>query len=498
MFSLIVVSLSTLSPLVSEGRAESSFTFAFAGDTGQYGASSGSGQIGAGSFVNSAASLQALPPGLSFFVDVGDISYNGTSNGFPPTGNEVLWCNFVKTNIQPNLGPNFPWIQVVGNHEDGNSTFAKDGYIDAFTSPDCLPKPAGIGFIPSTAGCPDASLYSGCYGREGYWDFPVGQPLARFIMIAGSEKIGNGTTAGYNYCPLSACNNVNFDKRWNWLKGVIDEAKAGGEWVIVFDHKPCLSPDLATSCEGNGTFNGHNPSAQMWNLFFSEGVDLVINGHAHLHARSKQLTCLGPTEPSSASLTSVVYSSSCVADDGSDNVYTRGKGVVDVIDGAFSQIDGQINFTRHATSYFATAMSARFSPTPSSHVCCLVNGSPTDMNSGIGFGEITITADQLSYTWQMSLETRFIGSQSPTFSDTFVIRNDQPGKSSTLFDGIGGFFTQNWIISVATTAALSIPFIILRIRIAGRKHRQLSPAGNLQVVLETTSIIPLKPPEKSV
>src|SRR5206468_12223425 len=131
-----LVSLSTLSPLVSEGRAESCITFAFAGDTGPYGASSSSGQIGTGSFVNSAASLQALHPGLSFFVYVGHISYNGTSNGLPPTANQVLWCNFVKTNIQPNLGSNFPWIQVVGNHEDGNSTFAKEGYIDAFTSPD--------------------------------------------------------------------------------------------------------------------------------------------------------------------------------------------------------------------------------------------------------------------------------------------------------------------------------------------------------------------------
>ncbi len=387
-----------------------------------------------------------------------------------------MWCNFVKTNIQPNLGPNFPWIQVVGNHEDGNSTFAKDGYIDAFTAPNCLPKPAGIGFIPSTAGCPDASLYSGCYGREGYWDFPVDQPIARFIMIAGAEKVGNGTTTtGYNYCPLATCNNLNFDKHWNWLKGVIDTAKASGEWVIVFDHKPCLSPDLGTSCEGNGTFNGHNPTAQLWNLFFSEGVDLVINGHAHVHARSKQLTCLGPTEPSSSSLNSVEYSPSCVADSGSDNVYSRGKGVVNVIDGVFSQEDGQINFTRPAASYFATAMSARPSPTVSPRVCCWVNGSPTDMNSGIGFGEVTVSATELSYTWQMSLETRFLGGQTPTFSDTFVIRNDQPGQSSTLFGGIGGFFTENWTIALATAAALSIPVIILRIRIAGRKHRQPLP-----------------------
>jgi len=118
------------------------------------------------------------------------------------------------------------------------------------------------------------------------------------------------------------------------------------------------------------------------------------------------------------------------------------------------------------------------------------------MNSGIGFGEITVTADQLSYTWQMSLETRFIGSQSPTFSDTFVIRNNPPGQSSTLFGGIGGFFTENWMISIATAAALSVPVVILRIRLVGRKYRQPSLGGNLQVVLDTAYIIPLKPPEK--
>src|SRR6266849_5128691 len=97
---LTVIGLGIISPLPLESRADVSFTFAFAGDTGQYGASFGSGQNGTGSFVNSAASLQALPPGLSFFVDDGDFSYNGTSNGFPTTGNELFWCNFVKSNIQ--------------------------------------------------------------------------------------------------------------------------------------------------------------------------------------------------------------------------------------------------------------------------------------------------------------------------------------------------------------------------------------------------------------
>jgi Calcineurin-like phosphoesterase len=466
-----------------------SFGFAFAGDTGQYGASYGSGQNGTGSFINTAASLQALPPGLSFFVDDGDISYNGTSNNFPPTGNEVLWCNFVKTNIQANLGTSFPWIQVVGNHEDGNSVFAKDGYIDAFTSPSCLPKPAGIGFIPSTAGCPDASLGAGCYGREGYWDFPVDRPIARFVMIATAEKVGNGTiTTGYNYCPLAMCKNPNFDKRWAWLKGVIDDAKSKNEWVIVFDHKPCLSPDLSTTCEGNGTFNGHNPSAQQWNLFFSEGVDLVINGHAHIHARSKQLTCLGPVEPATSSQNNTVYSPACVANSGSDNVYTRGGGVVNVIDGVFSQEDGQINFTGPATNYFATAMSARSGLTVNPHFCCWVNGSAADMNSGIGFGEVIVTAYQLSYSWRMSLETHFVGSQAPTFSDIFVIR-DMPQRSSTLFDSITGFLLEHWtILAIATSVFISIS--VGTFRVVSNRRRKRPPVASGRAFSKTAPPTP--------
>jgi len=476
---LIILCLGTIFLIPFESQADVSFTFAFAGDTGQYGASFGSGQNGTSSFVNSAASLQALPPGLSFFVDDGDISYNGTSSNFPPTGNEVLWCNFVKTNIQPSLGANFPWIQVVGNHEDGNSTFAKDGYIDAFTSPNCLPKPPGIGFIPSTVGCPDASLYSGCYGREGYWDFPLDRPIARFVMIAGAEKIGNGTTTTtYSYCPLATCNNMSFAKRWSWLKGVIEQAKVNGEWVIIFDHKPCLSPDLATSCEGSGTFNGHNPGAQKWNLFFSEGVDLVINGHAHVHARSKQLTCWGTAEPVTSSVVGVVYSPDCVADDGSDSVYSRGRGVVNVIEGVFSQQNGQVNFTRADTNYFATAMSARPSPTVDPSVCCWINGSPADMNAGIGFGKVTVSAGQLSCTWQMSLESRFIGDQAPTFSDTFVIRNDLPAKTSTLYDSIAGFLTGHWISIAAVAFAACVSIIVMTLRIVGGRARKWPVLGS--------------------
>ena len=454
---IILTSFPSL-PAATQTQAGVSFTFAFAGDTGQYGASDGTGVNNTGSFYYSTASLQALPTGLSFFVDLGDQTYNGTSNGNPPTGNEGLWCNFVKTNTQANLGTNFPWIQVVGNHEDGNSAFAKDGYIDAFTAPNCLPEPPSIHFVSSTVGCPDAILLTGCYGREGYWDYPPDNPIARFITIAGAEKVGLGNqTTAYNYCPLNMCNNLNFDRRWDWLKGAIDQGKSQGEWVIVFDHKPCLSPDTATACEGNGTFNGHNPGAQAWNLFFSEGVDLVINGHAHIQARSKQLTCYGPTEPTTTLPAGLTYTPSCVADNGSDNLYSRGKGLVNIIEGDFSQLDGQLNYTRPDINYFAEAKSARPYLTIPENECCWVNGTMIDMNSGVGFGEITISTTQLTYNWHLSLETHYVGSHAPTYTDTFTIRGQATSQAASQSPSLWTMIKDNLpiIIAVALTAATS-------------------------------------------
>ena len=458
---IIIMTLFPHIPPAPAAQTDVSFSFAFAGDTGQYGASYGTGVNNTGSFYNSAASLQALPQGLSFFVDDGDQSYNGTSNGNAPTGNEVDWCNFVKANVQSNLGTSLPWITVVGNHEDGNSPFERDGYIDAFTAPNCLPQPQNINFVPSTAGCPDAQILTGCYGREGYWDYPSANPIARFIMIAGAEKIGIGNqTTAYSYCPLGMCNNINFDKRWDWLKRTIDQAKSLGEWVILFDHKPCLSPDLGTACEGNGTFNGHNPGAQKWNLFFSEGVDLVINGHAHVHARSKQLTCWGSSEPSTTLPSTVSYTPSCVVDNGSDNTYTRGKGLVNVIEGDFSQIDGQLNFTRGDIQYFSEALSSRAYLTIPQDKCCWVNGTAIDVNSGIGFGEVTLSASQLTYNWHMSLETHYIGSKAPTFSDTFTIQAPASTQDASQNPSLWTKIIENLPVAAAIVAAAWVALIL--------------------------------------
>src|SRR5439155_12883723 len=124
-----------------------SFTFYFGGDTGYY----------SNSTSESSQSHQLIQP--DFFLNLGDISYNGTSRSpsFPQTGNEVDWCNFIKANVQNRLGnPNYPYVTITGNHEDGHATLdgTNDGYIDAFIGDNCMPlsafnsqSTAGNGYI---------------------------------------------------------------------------------------------------------------------------------------------------------------------------------------------------------------------------------------------------------------------------------------------------------------------------------------------------------------
>ncbi|TMI22843.1 hypothetical protein E6H31_00860 [Candidatus Bathyarchaeota archaeon] len=403
-----------------------SFTFYFGGDTGYY----------SGLLTQAIASNQLIQP--DFFLDLGDISYNGTTNGHPPTGNEVDWCNFIKDNVHNRLGnPNFPYMFVTGNHEDGSpdpANLYRDGYIDAFIGNNCLPlsafnsqSSAGSGFINFIGSdlCPESNS---CYGKEGYFDYPAANPIARVITITVADTVGNSTdpssNVNFNYCPLSVCNNPGMDTHWNWLTGVISAAKASGLWLLVAFHKPCLSPDLNTGCEGNGDYNGHNPNYQLETYLTSQGVDILLNGHSHIYARSKQLTCLGSTEPASDSTVGITYDPSCVANNGSSGFYKRGAGTVEVIQGVFSQRNDQLNFSRPDINYFAEAMSARGTIDTSKpgtlNDCCWVNDAPVDMASGNGVGMMTINATHASYKWLPSIFSHNSGS-STRFSDSFVI-----------------------------------------------------------------------------
>jgi hypothetical protein len=404
-----------------------SFTFYVGGDTGYY-----SGLLGGSNASNRL--IQA-----DFFLDLGDISYNGTTNLNPPTGNEVDWCNFIKANVQNRLNDQgFPYLLITGNHEDGTSN-QKDGYIDAFVGTNCLPLSAfnsaattGNGYINFVGSglCSESIGPDPCYGKEGYFDYPAANPIARIITLTVADTVGNSTShVNFNYCPFSICGDSTMNQHFQWLNDTITSAKNTGFWTIVAFHKPCLSPAFGIGCEGNGeTLNGHNANYQLETYLMSKGVDVILNGHVHLYARSKQLICMGPTEPQSDSKTGITYSPACVGNDGSSGVYKRGAGTVEVIQGVFSQRDEQLNFTRPDINYFAKAMSAR-GPTPND--CCWVYGSPVNMTSGNGVGMMTVNATQISFNFLSSIFSHNVA-RATQFTDSFAIKTPiNPPKSST-------------------------------------------------------------------
>ena len=89
--------------------------------------------------------------------------------------------------------------------------------------------------------------------------------------------------------------------RYNWTAAAIDEARADGiPWVVVSMHKPCLSVG-EYPCD---------PGAAILNLLVSKKVDLVLSGHEHHYARTKQLA-LGTV---CAAIAPGSYNAACVAD----------------------------------------------------------------------------------------------------------------------------------------------------------------------------------------
>ncbi len=459
-----------------------SFTFYFGGDTGYY----------SDNLTQSKSSNRLIRP--DFFLDLGDISYNGTSRGFPGTGNEVDWCNFIKSNVHNRLGnQGFPYLLITGNHEDGNPlTPQKDGYIDAFVGNNCMPLSAfnstitaGNGYV-NFVGSGLCSESTTCYGKEGYFDYPSTNPIARIITLTVADTVGNSTdpasNINFNYCPFSICNNSIMNTHWNWMTGVVSSAKNAGLWIIMAFHKPCLSPDLATGCEGNGDYNGHNPNYQLETYLMSHGVDVLLNAHAHVYARSKQLTCLGPTEPPSDSIVAVTYSQTCVANNGSSGVYRRGLGTVEVIQGVFSQRDGQLNFSRPDINYFAEAMSARGALTITPADCCWVNGSPADMASGNGIGMMTVNATQISFNFQTSIFSHNPANPSK-FADGFVI-GSQTTNSTSPPGGPPLLLLESYVAAAILSVAV-VSLLLVRRRREGHYSQPLPTSQIVNVKTKT-------------
>jgi putative Ig domain-containing protein/calcineurin-like phosphoesterase family protein len=233
-----------------------------------------------GSNASTGASLKKLDSsGVDFFMAVGDLKY-GTEGGIT---SPAMWCDYVKSRL-PTLGPNFPFELVAGNHEDE--------IIQQFA--DCLPDRLNSKIGPN-------SIYSGEY----YFDYPPSSPLVRVLMISPALKIMGAPT--YEY--------TKGKPHFNFVAGAIDDARAKGiPWTVVGMHIDGIhSPDLT-------------------NMLVEKKVDLIIQGHDHGYKRGKQLALKPGTCPT------VSYSDpDCVVDDGTDRVFSKGRGTITLVNGSFGE-----------------------------------------------------------------------------------------------------------------------------------------------------------------
>ena len=296
-----------------------------------------SGDISASSDAQATlAGIATLDPDLH--LALGDLSY-GT------TGSEGAWCDVVTSRV----GAGFPFEIIAGNHESNGL----NGNINDFTA--CLPNQ-----LPGVVGT---------YGRQYYVDVPAVNPVVRYIMI--SPALTFPTSGTWSYAAGTP--------RYQWTSDAIDGARSTSiPWVVVGMHKPCLSVGQY-SCD---------PGADIMNLLTSKRVDLVLSGHEHLYARSKQLA-LG------AGCTALVpgqFSASCVAD--ADSQLVKGAGTVFGIVGTGGTPLRDVVASDAETEYFAARSGANLNP---------------------AYGNLELTATRTSLTGA------FRPVLGATFGDTFAI-----------------------------------------------------------------------------
>jgi PKD repeat protein len=310
-----------------------------------------SGDISASSQASTVLSqIKSIDPDLHFAL--GDLSYGAT-------GAEQEWCDFVTSRV----GTGFPFELLSGNHESN----ALNGNINDFSA--CLPNQ-----LPGVAGT---------YGRQYYVDVPEVNPVVRYVMISPALTYPDGL---WSYSAGSA--------RYQWTAAAIDGARAAGvPWVVVGMHKPCLSVGQY-SCE---------PGSDLMNLLVSKKVDLVLSGHEHLYARSKQLAH-GPSCPS---ISPGTYSAGCVRD--GDNSLAKGAGTVFAIVGTGGTPLRDVNQGDTEGQYFAATSGLNVQPS---------------------FGNLELSATATS------LAANFRPAGAGTFTDSFTIAagtsaNEPPTASFT-------------------------------------------------------------------
>jgi len=299
-----LVTLGLLSLVFFSARVEGalpqdySFTFAAGGDHGDS--------------TRFRLSLDSLnQSGASFYLALGDLAYSSV---------EQAWCQQWLTGSGNPSGKSFKNILLLaGNHDSGEDP---SGNINLYTQSCGLGPLAPSDFTSSPSqtapqnGCewPDATRR--CYGKEYYFDWPISNPIARFIMISPQidYNVDNGERWVYDTQTGRA--------RYDFASNAIDSARALGiTWIIVGTHKVHLESDASHS-SGMG--------AEIFNLLVEKKVDLLLQGHVHNYERTSQLA-----HSTTCPAIDLTYNATCVANQGSR--FYKDQGTIVAITGSFGR-----------------------------------------------------------------------------------------------------------------------------------------------------------------
>jgi hypothetical protein len=305
-----------------------------------------------------AATIKSIASaGVDFALHLGDMAYDQI---YP----ESAWCDFIK-DPRNGVGPDFPYQIVTGGHDLGKGPGPAAQYrtlIDKYVT--CLPDRMGS---------------TGTYGKEYFFDHPAAAPLMRVIMISPSITMPDGTK--YDYAPGTV--------RYQWLVDAIDGARAAGiRWIAVGMARNCISTG-EKRCE---------IGLDLFNMLVDKRVDLILQGHEHGYARSRQLST-GPACPA-IPVNKVV--AACFADDGSGDNYVKGDGPIVVIAGTLGIGLRPMDPADSEAGAFRAIMGS-------------------NINRTHGYVKYTVTDERI--------QAQFVATSKGAFGDQFMISDPNPGRA---------------------------------------------------------------------
>ena len=236
----------------------------------------------------------------SFHLTLGDMSYDEIVG-------EKKWCEYINRSLDGKI----PFQLISGNHESDGA----DGLIDRFA--ECLPN--------------RIKTIVGTYGKEYYFDYPETKPYVRFILISPELRFTDGIT--YHYVP----GNIHL----NWLNEAIDSARTNDiPWVVVGMHKDCIHPGQAECAMG----------IQLMNYLIQKKVNLVLQAHAHIYMRMKQLTCI-VSNPRG-----ILFDDACVVKNSLGNIYKKESGATFITIGSVGKEVRLVDKSSDSYKYVEKAM----------------------------------------------------------------------------------------------------------------------------------------------